>query len=306
MAKKMPKKRGPKKKGHKTLIQTGRTRAAKKQASEVADVPEGKKRGAIAERRKQAEAEKLEKIAAMDSKTIEVLGILEPIAKEINHRFSQASQLDGKADDHRLAAALQLEAARRQCKEVKINFQKWCEENVKKSYDEVRKLVAVARQPEPAKALADLRAGAASRNRDMRKRQQESRGHRDSPVVWSTSGPAAKAESAQEAAGALLASLPDNQQVSLMSQRAHDIGMALVSSTDRNRLAQLDRDEPADSFATPEEVYKGFLSLKAKDKLKFVEQVVEHVGGEFKHDFNTGVPEKMRRAKGNDRHTASV
>ena len=289
MTKKTPKKRGPKKKGHKTPTQTGRTRAGKKQASEVAHVPEGRKRGAIAERRKQAEAEKLEKIAAMDSKTIEVLGILEPIAKEINHRFSQASQLDGKADDHRLAAALQLEAAHRQCKEVKINFQEWCEENVKKSYDEVRKLVAVARQPEPAKALADLRAGAASRNRDMRKRQNASR----------DAGASAPTEAPWEAADALLASLPDNQQVSLMSQRAHDIGMALVSGTDRNRLVQLDRDEPADSFATSEEVYKGFLSLKAKDKLKFVEQVVEHVGGEFKHDLDTGVPASMRR--GDDR-----
>ena len=304
MSKKTPKKSGPKKKGHKTPTQTGRARAGKEQAREVAHIPKGEKRSAIAERvaerKAQAEVAKLDKVAATDTETKRVLReVLKPLAKEINHRIKQAGQLDDKADDHRLAAALQLKSAHRRCKEVKINFEKWCEENVEKSYDEVRRLITVAKAPEPAKALADMRAGTAERNSAMRKRQRVSR---------DVTAPASRSETAWEAADALVSSLPDKEQVSLMQTRAKDVGMALVSETDCNRLQAIDQSEDHPEAVTLEEVYKMFLSLKAKDKLALIERAAEHVGGEFKHDFNEGdpgVPAKMRK-DGNGRRAASV
>ena len=105
-----------------------------------------------------------------------------------------------------------------------------------------------------------------------------------------------------------MSSLPDKEQVSLMQTRAKDVGMALVSETDCNRLQAIDQSEDHPEAVTLEEVYKMFLSLKAKDKLALIERAAEHVGGEFKHDFNEGdpgVPAKMRK-DGNGRRAASV
>ena len=306
MSKKIPKKRGPKPKRHKSSQQIAKTAAQKKEARLSAPVPKGKKRaattGRIAERRVQAEMAKKDKKAALDVETKRVLKeVLKPLAKEINHRIKQASQLDDKADDHRLSAALQLEAARRQCKDTKISFEKWCEKNVEKSFIEIRQLIAVAKAPDPTKAIAYMRAGAAQRNRDLRKRQKVSR---------DITAPASRAESAWEAAEALVSSLPDEQQVSLMQARAGDIGMAVVSETEKNILTRLQKEYDEKAWhITHEEVYKMFLSLTAKDKLILVKEITEHLGGEFTHDFNTddpGIPEKMRRDKGNGPRTAKV
>lgn len=302
--KKVAKKRGPKPKRHKTPMQTGCAKSEKEHARLNATVPKGKKRaatiGRIAERKAQAEMAKLDKKTAETAETKKVLDTLKPIAKEINVRFQKAGELDGKADDHRLAAALQLESARRQCKDAKIGFEKWCEKNVDKSYDEVRKLVAIAKAPEPTKAFADMRAGAAERNRAMRKRQKVSR---------DATAPASKAESAWEAADALVESLPDKEALSLITARASPLGMAVVSETEKNILDRIRHDNEEKTWnVTREEVYRMFLSLKAKEKLALVEEMAKHVGGEFKHDFNAddpGIPEGMRRGKGNGKRTAN-
>ncbi len=281
-------KRTRRKKGHKTDRQTKSTAGDYKARNEIAKkAPMGKKMGAIAERRAKAEMAKLDKKATTDTETKEVLKTLKPVAKEINVKFKLATQLDGKADDHRLSAALLLESARRRCKEAKIAFGKWCEDNVDKSYDEIRKLVAIASAPEPAKALADMRAGAAQRNRDMRKRQKVSR---------DATAPAAKAESAWEAADALVESLTDKEALSLIEARATPLGMRVVSETDANRWRDLD-NTPIAPFAR-KEVFMAFLGLKASDQLKLIKEMVNHVGGKFTHEFNADdpdVPASMRR-----------
>lgn len=96
-------------------------------------------------------------------------------AKEINVRLEKAAQIEGKADDHRLAAALKLAEAKAVCKDNKMPFKKWVAAHVDKSYDEVRKLAVVGEAPEPAKALEDLRSGAAKRNKEARQRAKVSR-----------------------------------------------------------------------------------------------------------------------------------
>ena len=89
----------------------------------------------------------------------EVGTFLPGIAKEINARLEKAAQIIGKADDHRLSAALKLEEARQKCKAERVNFKKWCETNVKHAYETVRKLVRVGGAPDPKLALEDLRGG---------------------------------------------------------------------------------------------------------------------------------------------------
>ena len=94
-----------------------------------------------------------------------------------------------------------------------------------------------------------------------------------------------------------MGSLPDKEALSLITARAGPLGMAVVSETDKNRLGQLDRDEPTEAFATREEVYKMFLSLTNTEKLKVIQEMAEHVGGKFTHEFDEGIPKKMRRKK---------
>ena len=85
---------------------------------------------------------------------------LVPLAKEINVRIDKANKLEHDADDHRLAAALQLEAARKRCEIAAVNFKKWANENIKHwTYQTVRKLTKVGGAENPTKALTDLREG---------------------------------------------------------------------------------------------------------------------------------------------------
>ncbi len=284
-------KRKRRRKGHKTARQTKSTAGDYKARNEIAKkAPMGKKMGAIAERRDQAEMAKKDKKAATDTEAKEVLKTLKPVAEEINAKFKLAQKYEGKAGDHRLSAALLLESARRRCKEAKVSFAKWCEEHVEQSYEEVRKLVAIASAPEPAKALADMRAGAAARNRQMRKRQKVSR---------DATAPAAKAESAWEAADALVESLTDKEALSLIEARAGPLGMAVVSETQKNILTKLlQGNEEKNWSVNPEELYHMFLGLKASEQLELIKEMANHVGGKFTHEFNADdpdVPASMRR-----------
>lgn len=287
---KTPKKRGPKPKGHKPSGITARTKTAQRDKKDMAAVPKGEKQGAIAERKAQAEMAKLDKKAAAGEEVQRVVRELKPVAKEINVKFKLAAQLDGKADDHRLSAALLLESARQRCKEARVPFNKWCEKHVEKSYDEVCKLVAIAASPEPAKALADLRAGAAARNRDLRKRQKASR---DAP---------ANMETPWEAADALVGSLPDTQALSLIKARAGPLGMAVVSQIDQNILSQLNKDEGDPAGYNRTDLETLFLNLGAHEKLEFVQWAAREIGEELAGDLQsnvetdlTEIPDHMRR-----------
>ena len=106
-----------------------------------------------------ARTKKTAKAPAKKTATVKVKGFLPEIAKEVNTRLELAQQIEGKADDHRLAAALGLENAKKECKKAKVNFKKWCEANVKWKYETVRKLARIGASSNPPKALQDLREG---------------------------------------------------------------------------------------------------------------------------------------------------
>lgn len=102
---------------------------------------------------------------------------LEPIALEINVRLEKAENAEGQAFDHRLAASLNAADAKKRCEKVGIKFKGWCDDNLKQTYDTVRKLATIGAAGSPAKvkiALEDFRARTAKHNRDSRARKAAS------------------------------------------------------------------------------------------------------------------------------------
>lgn len=100
-------------------------------------------------------------------------GKLAALAHEINTRFAKADHSDGLANDHRLAAAIQLAAARDECERLRISFKSWVEGNIPQSYDHIRKMAVVGRAENPALALADLRSKMAAQQSKFRAREAQ-------------------------------------------------------------------------------------------------------------------------------------
>ena len=110
----------------------------------------------------------------------EHLGVL---ATEINARMEKAETYETRvesaqksADDHRLAAALQIADARQIAADNGIRWGPWVKKNISRSPDDVKKLLKIGQAPNPALALADMRR----KERD-RKRRQRSLGSR---IEW--------------------------------------------------------------------------------------------------------------------------
>lgn len=151
-------------------------------------------------------------------------------AKEINVRFEKAAKLDGQADDHRLAAALQLAEAKKVCAAAGVGFRKWCEENVVQAYETVRGLVRVGEAPEPAKALADFRKTV----RESVARTRAAQGvviRKTTPV-----SPSGRAPTDFQIADETLRRMGD-QSVALIQSHAQTHGLAVVSATEAKALA---------------------------------------------------------------------
>src|SRR5437764_12201760 len=77
---------------------------------------------------------------------------LPALAKEINVRFQKADQYQGKADDHRIAAGILLLQAREVVKANGLVWGAWLLENVKRSRQDVYKVMALAAAPDPQAA----------------------------------------------------------------------------------------------------------------------------------------------------------
>lgn len=108
------------------------------------------------------EAKKPAGLTAADKKT------LEKHAREINARLERAEKAEGRVNDLRLSAAVELGAAKKFCDEHKVSFKKWCEENVSQSYHTVRKLAQIGVSDDPKQALEDLRGRTAKQQKKSR------------------------------------------------------------------------------------------------------------------------------------------
>ncbi len=131
-----------------------------REMSDVEDIPESLRR---------EPSEPIVTKTAMSKAELE----LEQKARAINARMAKVEKLGAQADDHRLAAALELAAAKTICEEHKIAFAKWCEKNLsgKLSYKEAHVLAQIGSSGDPEKArlaLSDHRKKGAERNKKMR------------------------------------------------------------------------------------------------------------------------------------------
>ena len=104
---------------------------------------------------------------------------LAPLAKEINVRLDKAAKLESDAQDHRLAAAIQLAKAKEICTRAGVGFQAWAEANIKEvngqavGFQVIRKLANLGEQDDPKAALDAARAAQAERAKASRDRKKE-------------------------------------------------------------------------------------------------------------------------------------
>jgi hypothetical protein len=73
-----------------------------------------------------------------------------------------------KADDYRTTAACHLAEAKALCTSKGITFKDWVRDNIKFSYHEAVKLAIAGESDDPAKAIADMRAGDRTRKQAQR------------------------------------------------------------------------------------------------------------------------------------------
>ena len=222
---------------------------------------------------------------------------LAPLAKEINHRLEQAATIEGKADDHRLTAALRLAEAKSKCEKAKINFKKWCLANIKdQSFETIRKLTAVGQSKNPQLAIEDMRG----KNRNANKK------HRARTKAAATlSAPEKDKTTPVERARITLTALEDKGAIEVMKSHAKGLGFAVVPQKDADELAAARRVQKAveaDGHGI-EALKKVFKGLKPSEQMAFVSWSAAEIGvklsnpltDEMKDDLD--IPASMRRAK---------
>jgi colicin import membrane protein len=223
-------------------------------------------------KRKEAEKAEAEKVkAAAEAKAEKVLA---PIAKEINVRLEKALKLDQQGDDHRLAAALQLEEARKKAEEMKINFKAWAEKNVTQKWETVRKLAAIGGAEDPKAALLLTREKNKEANKAARARKKS-----DTPTKAAQLGNAnigkeavstgASSKSAFQQASDAINALSDDVSMELLKNEAASHEMALVPLKEAQRLLDSGKE---DAMGKAKAAFK---ALPAGDKLKFFDYVEE-------------------------------
>lgn len=207
---------------------------------------EEERAAAKAKAQKTKDDAKADVLLVLEQDKVKALTKLAGTAKEINERLDRAAVADKKGDDHRLAAALKLEEARKLCVEKGIKFKEWVESNVTQKWETVRKLVAIGGSPEPAKALADLREKVKAANKKLN--AKKAAGSKSSPLKGG-------AHSAFKAADDAVAALDEKQQTVIVAERAAKLGLTVapkgkvVSGLDAVKRAFLDTLEPQEKVA---------------------------------------------------------
>ena len=225
---------------------------------------EAAKAEAAAKRKAEAEAAKAKAEAA-----------LAPIAREINTRMEKATQLDGKADDHRLAAAIKLAEAKTRCSESGLSFTEWAKANVKiTSEAEIRRLVKIGASPDPQLALADMRAGNAERNKKSRAKAKAGKAGSAGRIE----GPREKPQTPFELVDQNIRRLDDKSALSVAESRLTRMGMAVISKTDADfaRKAIVEAEKPE-----IERAKALFEQMTAANKMEFLQWACGQIGAKL-------------------------
>lgn len=207
---------------------------------------------------------------------------LASIAREVDVRFEKAGKADEQADNHRLAAALQLEEARKVCSENGIKFAEWVEKNVKYSIDEARKLTRIAQAPDPALALADMRNRNRVRNQQHRAKQKAAKTKTKTTTEQPTAaiaGPEnSPADDANTETERMLYGLGEADAVKVMKAVAGDFGLVLVGEDVAAAAKQQKKAKKVAGGNTLDEAKFAFDALDAGQKLRLLEYVAGKTG----------------------------
>jgi hypothetical protein len=211
------------------------------------------------------------------------MATLAPLAKEINHRLEQASKLVDDAYDHRLAAALQLDKAKKLAEKRKINFQQWCKENVSHGYENVRKLVAVGGASNPKRALEDLRGRvneASKKSRAKLKKKAKSRGN-----GFDGAEPSVIIHQGFDV-------MNDTEAVAVIRHQAERRGLTLALAKDED-----DGIAALVGLSVLDQMKALFVSAPPADQMKAVHWMVEQVGATLADPFMPAVEKPKAAAK---------
>jgi hypothetical protein len=209
---------------------------------------------------------------------------LAPIANEVNVRFEKAAAMEGKADDHRLAAALKLADAKKKVEDAGLSFKSWVEKNIKlQSWENVRKLAVVGASGDPEKAalaLADLRG----------KTKKAMQKHRDKKKASRDTSP--KTMSVEE----VLAAEKPARARKAIEKVGSDLGLVVMPKAEADALKQSAKTTPiaAEARVSAKQVAdlglmkQAFIHLSAEDKEDFVKFAADAIGAEV--DFGEPNP----------------
>jgi hypothetical protein len=169
----------PKKAAKKPLPKKGTAKSPDEIAKAASEkvLKDAEKAAEKAAKEAKAAAEKEAKEKAEAEKKETAIRGLEHKAKEIFVRVEKANKLEGQADDHRVAIALNLAAAKEDCKAAGVKFSEWCDKNFAKinlGYEAARKLASAGASQDEGQtrlAIEDMR----SKNKKANKTHRENK-----------------------------------------------------------------------------------------------------------------------------------
>lgn len=253
--------------------------AAKEADAKIAAAKEAEKAAQEAMKAAAKEAEKAKEEAEKAAKKAKTEQKLERSASEINARLAKAMTYTEKADDFRLSAAQIIATAKEECREAGIPFKEWCETHLDKSYEEARKLVPIGaaeneKEGEGAKMLADLRAGAAARNKKLREKKA---------AATQTETKKAASKPDTQKAWEIVDGLKDEERKNLVKSVAESEGLMVITVDDakkaRAAVAALEAKDGEDAKVSPQDrAEAAFNRLPAKSKIAFAKWVAEQIG----------------------------
>lgn len=228
--------------------------------------------------RKAAREAKEKAAAAAAAKSEKVLA---PLALDINARLEKIAMIEGKADDHRLSAAYNLELARKECEASGISFKKWAGDNIKQSYENVRKLVYIGGSPDPKLALEDMRNKNAAANKVLREKKKvaakrvTSTPEKNIAVDPAENGRGKRADTAFQRVEAGFAEMAPEAAKEVVASQASQLGLQVL--TDKE-VKSLKSGGGASGVAGCNAIFD---TLKGEDRFAVMEHITEKTGYQF-------------------------
>lgn len=216
-------------------------------------------------------------LAAIEAKQAAAIKSLNPIATKVNAFFDRAATSDKRSDDLRLSAARELVEAEKIADEAGMKFKDWYGSNIipgpGRSWETARKLLAVAKSPDPVQAIADLRERNKVANQKLNAKKAE--GSKSAPLSRQLPSPSSKPGESPEsrALQAALALKPDTR-TNLAKSMAETLGLVVMTKEEAETA------KPTTGIRTRLEIAKeAFDSLKSdEDRQELLVYVAKKVG----------------------------